>query len=166
MSTLPLHPVVVHVPMALAVLVPLAAAGVLVAWWRGWLPGRAWALVLALQLALVVGGFVALTTGESDEERVERVVAEAAIESHESAAKRFQAAAAGVLGLMLVPLLVRREGTRRRAALVATAGTLGVAALGVDVGHRGGQLVYEHGAAQAYAPGQPPAAALAGHDDD
>jgi len=51
MSTqLPLHPLIVHLPLALALLVPLLAAGTLLAWWRGWLPGRrSWAVVVALQ---------------------------------------------------------------------------------------------------------------------
>lgn len=31
------HPKIVHLPMALAVLIPLIAGGVAIAWWRGWL---------------------------------------------------------------------------------------------------------------------------------
>ena len=42
METLPLHPKIVHLPIALAVLMPLITAGLLIAWWRDMLPRRAW----------------------------------------------------------------------------------------------------------------------------
>ena len=56
MDSLFFHPRLVHLPIALAVLVPVAAAVVLVPWWRGWLPARAWWLAVALQAALVASG--------------------------------------------------------------------------------------------------------------
>ena len=150
MFGLPLHPLVVHIPMALAVLVPLVALAVLLSWWKGWLPQRAWWMVVALQAALVIGGFVALQTGENEEHAVESIVGEAPLETHEEAAELFEVTAAGVLVLMLAAGLIRREGARRAAAGVATAGTIAVAVLGAQVGHAGGKLVYQHGAANAY----------------
>ena len=36
MENLLFHPKVVHIPIALAGLMPLVAGGVLVAWWREW----------------------------------------------------------------------------------------------------------------------------------
>ena len=50
----PLHPAVVHLPIALAVLVPLLAAGGLLAIRSGFLPARAW-LAVALVQALLAG---------------------------------------------------------------------------------------------------------------
>jgi hypothetical protein len=153
--------------MALAVLIPLAAFGILLAIRRAWLPDRSWWVVIALQGVLVGGGFLALQSGERDEERAERVVSEASIEAHEHAAQRFELGAAAVLGVMLLPVLSRRRSIQRGGALLATAGTLAVAALGVDVGHRGGELVYKEGAANAYAtPELPPVAAQDDDDDD
>ncbi len=147
----PLHPLVVHLPLALAVVVPVLAIGALLYAWRRGLSRRAWAIVFLLQAGLVVGGFAALSTGDADEDRVEQVVAESAIERHEESGERFVWASTGVLGLMLLPLLTgRREGLRRVAAGVATAGSVATAALAVDTGHKGGELVYEHGAALAY----------------
>ena len=146
----PLHPLVVHLPLALAVVVPVLAIGALFYAWRRGISRRAWAVVFLLQAGLVAGGFAALSTGEADEHRVERVVAESAIERHEESGERFVWASAGVLGLMLLPLLTRRATLRRATIGVAAAGSVATVALAVDTGHKGGELVYENGAALAY----------------
>lgn len=170
----PLHPLAVHLPLALAVLLPLIAAGFALALWKGWLGGRAWIAVVALQGLLFVSSFVALETGEQDEERVEQVVAEAAIEDHEHAAKRFLLGTGVSLGLGIAALLlIRRKEWITPATVVTALSTLVVAGLGVAVGKAGGELVYQHGAASAWAqPGAsgPAAQALGGdgeedHDD-
>lgn len=162
-----LHPKLVHLPIALGVLMPLLSVGALVAWWRGWLPKRAWAFVVALQALLVVSGVAAMRTGEVDEERVERVVAEARIEAHEEAAEVFVWGAAGVLALALAVAAVRNERTSRALAGLAVVGTLGVLYLGYRTGEAGGRLVYQDGAASAYTAGAAGgAAAEAGGDKD
>jgi uncharacterized membrane protein len=153
------HPKVVHVPMALGVLMPLVAAGLLVAWWRGWLPRRAFAIAVALQAILFASGLVAMRSGESEEDRVEKAVPEAAIEAHEEAAEVFVWAGGGVLAVMGLALVL---GSRAVAA-AATAGTLVVLALGVRTGQAGGSLVYEHGAG-GIASASP--ARGGDHDDD
>ena len=73
------HPKLVHLPIALAVLMPLVAAGLTFAWWRKWLPARTWVIAIALQAVLVVSGMLALRSGSVEEERVERTVAESFI---------------------------------------------------------------------------------------
>jgi uncharacterized membrane protein len=157
----PLHPAVVHLPMALAVLVPLAAVGALLAIGTRFVPPRAWAAVVLLQALLLASGVLALETGEAEEERVEEVVAERFIEAHAEAAERFVWAAGLGLLVMGAGLLGGRAGRIGRVAgLVAS---LAVLLAGVQVGHLGGALVYEHGAAAAYAGPAPPAR---GHDDD
>jgi len=137
--------------MARAVLLPLVAVSVLVAWRRGWFPARTWLLVAALQLALVGSAMVALNTGEKDEDRAEKVVAESAIEAHEDAGKLFTLAAVAVFLLAAGTLIPRRDETRQVVAAVAVAGSAAVAGLGFNVGHKGGELVYRHGAGSAYA---------------
>lgn len=168
METLLFHPKVVHLPMALGVLMPLVAGALALAWWRGWLPGRAWLLAVGLQAVLLVSGVVSLRTGEADEERVERVVAEARIEAHEEAAEVFVAASAVVLAGMLAAAALGRRGTALPLAALSVGGTLVVLALGYRTGQAGGSLVYEHGAAQAYArPGAAEVGVRRGrHEDD
>jgi uncharacterized membrane protein len=145
------HPKVVHLPIALAILMPLVTGGVAFAWWRGWLDRRVWVIVLLLQAALVGSGLVAMNTGETEEERVEEIVPERYIEAHEEAAEAFLWASAIVLALMLLPLVLPQGRLRTAAAVGACLGTLLVFGLGYRTGEAGGRLVYEHGAAQAYA---------------
>ena len=148
---LPTHPKIVHLPVALAVRMPLVAGGVLVAWRQTWLPRRTWVLVILLQALLLGTASLALETGEQDEERVERVVPEAALERHEEAGEVFVQAAGVVLLVTLATALIPSEGGALAMALVSCLGMLGVLGLGYRVGEAGGRLVYEHGAAQAFA---------------
>jgi len=169
MSTLPLHPKVVHLPMALAVLIPLLSAGLLTAWWKGWLERRAWLVVVLLQALLVGSGVLALRTGEDEEERVEQVVPEQALEHHEEAAETFVIGAGVVLLVVGAAALVPAEGPALAVGIVGLAGSLLVLGLGVRVGEAGGRLVYEHGAARAYTvvgPGSSISASPALHHDD
>ena len=145
----PLHPAVVHVPIALAVLVPGLALLVLVLVGSGICRPRAWAAIVFLQVLLVGSSWLALETGEKEEDRAERVVAERHIEAHEEAAERFMGLAGLGLVVLGAGLLPGGAGSFARAGGVVAA--LGILAAGVAVGHSGGDLVYKHGAAAAYA---------------
>lgn len=151
MDALLFHPKVVHLPMALGVLMPLLAGGLALAWWRGWLPWRAWLVAVAFQAVLLVSGVVALRTGEAEEDRVERIVSERLIEAHEEAAEVFVWGSGAVLAMMLAAAGLHQKRAGLPIASVAALGTLVVLGLGYRTGQAGGSLVYEHGAAQAYA---------------
>lgn len=144
----PLHPAIVHLPMALAVLMPALALLAAVVVRMKVVPPRTWMAVFLLQAALVGSGWMALETGEEQEDRVEHVVAERHIEEHEELAERFQLA--GIVALVIVGagLLPGAPGGLARGAAVLA--TLAVLATGVQVGHSGGELVYRYGAASAY----------------
>ena len=144
----PLHPAVVHLPIALAILIPLLAALGLLTIQKRILPAKTWAIIVLLQALLVGSGWMALETGEDQEERVEHVVAERHIETHEEAAERFLVIAGVCLVVMGAGLLPQRAGSAGR--LIATVLAFAVLAAGVSVGHSGGELVYKHGAANAY----------------
>jgi uncharacterized membrane protein len=118
----PLHPAVVHFPVVLAFLLPLVAIGALWTIRRGARPRAAWSVPLMLAGALALSAWAAVETGEGQSERVERVVGEQPLESHEEMADAFLTAS-----VVLVVVAAAR------------------------VGHSGGQLVYQHGAASAYA---------------
>ena len=158
MTDLPLHPMIVHLPLALAVLVPLLALTLLVAWRRKWLPPGVWVLAVIAQVLLFASAGLALQTGEAEEERAEAFAAEAAIEAHEEAAELFLWAAGAVVIVMALPFLVPRRG-RFAVASLATAATLATFALGLRVGHAGGELV--HGARADHA-----SSGIAQEDDD
>jgi uncharacterized membrane protein len=152
MSNLPLHPAIVHLPLGVALVVPFVAAGLAWAVWRDRLPRSSFAILVALQLLVVAGGLVAMWLGERDARRVEPVVGEAAVDTHEERAELFLWAAGAVLAGAAVLLVVPRGRAPAAAALV-TAGAIGVALLGVRAGEAGGELVYRRGAAAAFQEG-------------
>jgi uncharacterized membrane protein len=145
----PLHPAVVHFPVVLAVLLPIFAGIALWTIRRGTTPRRAWAVPVGLALALALSSWVAVRTGEAQDERVESVVAEQPLETHEEAAEAFLALSAGLAALTVFGLVGGRPG--RVARVVATAGAFALVVAAARVGHSGGQLVYRYGAASAYA---------------
>lgn len=147
----PLHPAVVHFPIVLIVLLPFVAAGALWAIRGGARPARAWAVPVAAAAALTLSSWVAVETGEGEEEKVEPVVAEASLDRHEEDAERFLLLSGVLLVITAAGLLRGVPG--RAARLGATAGALGLMALGAQVGHSGGNLVYRDGAASAYTLG-------------
>ena len=146
----PLHPAVVHLPIALVLLLPLVAIGALVAIRRGARPVVAWGLTLLVLASLVASASVATETGERQEERVEEIVGDAPMHAHEEAAEAFLMLAFGVL-VIATPGL-RRGAIGRMARMAGLAGAFGLVGAGWNVGHSGGALVYQHGAAAAYAP--------------
>jgi hypothetical protein len=168
MPDLPLQPALVHVPLGLAFVVPLVAVGVAVAFRRGRLPRAAFALVAALQLLLAGSSVAALLAGQRDERRVERIVGRHPVHEHLERAEAFVWAACGVaaLGVALVLVPVRALGVF---TTLTVAGTFGVAALAFVTGVAGGQIVYRHGGAAAYATpavAVPPARGDRADDDD
>lgn len=167
------HPAIVHVPLGLAVVMPILAAALTLAIWRGRLPPSAFAVVTGLQLVVVWAGLVAIRLGHADAARAERVMSEQVIDPHEEAAETFEWAAVGVLVAAAVALVVPARRVPTLGALV-TAGALAAAALGVNAGEKGGELVFRHGAGvQRTAPPGPagataarPDAPASGRDDD
>lgn len=147
----PLHPAVVHLPMALAVLVPVFAVGALIAVRRRATPMRSWSIAVAMFLALSASAWASIETGEDQEEKVEQVVPEVAFETHEEAADAFLWLSVAVLGVATVGLLKGKIGGPAR--ILATVGSAALLVAGYRAGHSGGALVYTHGAASAYVAG-------------
>jgi len=144
----PLHPAIVHFPIVLVFLVPVAALAAIVAIRRGAAPRAAWAVAFALAGALFASSFVATRTGQADEEVVEDVVSERVIEEHEESGERFLYLAGALLGVSSLGFLAGAAGQAGRYATLAGGALLVVA--GWQVGHSGGELVYGQGAASAH----------------
>ena len=145
----PLHPAVVHLPIALAVLMPLLAAVGDLRDREGVRAGPHVAGRRRCSRCCSPGRPGSRSRpGEADEERIERIVAEQHVEAHEEAGERLLIAAGVAALLVAAGLLPDRLGSAAR--VVGTLASLGVLAAAVAVGHSGGELVYRHGAASAY----------------
>lgn len=164
----PLHPAVVHFPVVLAVLLPIFAIAAIWTIRRSGAPRRAWAVPLAIAGALLLSSWLAVQTGEAQEERVERVVADQPLHAHEEAAESFMSATMVVFVVIAAGMLPGLAGKSARA--LGTVGAVVLVAGAAWVGHSGGELVYQHGAASAYAGTQVQSAGGAvtrgGGDDD
>ena len=147
----PLHPLIVHFPIALVVLLPLFALGALWLIRRGGAPRKIWALPVAVAALLAVSSWVAVETGEQQEDRVEQVVGDAPMHAHKEAAETFLLLSGALLVLAAVGLAPGKFGGAVRIA--ATVGAVALIGAGVQVGKSGGDLVYRHGAASAYTDG-------------
>lgn len=150
MTELPLHPMAVHLPLALAMLMPLIAIFVFISLRRGWLSGNGWILVVALQVLTTGSAYVSMELGEKEEKRVEKVTGKSALDRHEEQAEMFAALTVATTAIAIAALLVRgrTQQSLMGVVLVLMFGQLG---LGLRVGHSGGELVYVHQAASAYA---------------
>lgn len=140
----PFHPAVVHFPIVLIVLGAVAAV-IAVVWRRGHLPRFA-AVLLGLG---ALGAWVAVQSGESDGGLLEtgQPQMETLMDAHETWAKRTLTAAVvaavAAVGAVLLGRFPRASrGASGVAAVVAVLAVLAV----YQTGHRGGALVFRHGA--------------------
>lgn len=152
----PLHPAVVHFPIVLLLLGALAAL-VAVFWRRHYVP----TLAAALLVLGALGAWAAVESGESDGGLVENTApaVNSLVDAHETWAKRtltigiFAAFAAG--GSVLT---ARWPRIARAVAIVAALISVTAAWSVYQTGHRGGALVYHHGAGVEAASGTAAAA--------
>jgi uncharacterized membrane protein len=153
----PLHPAVVHFPIVL-ILLGTAVAALATFWRKGYVP----AFAAGLLLLGALGAWAALATGESDGGLVENSApqAESLLDAHEDWAKRTVTAAAIAAVIAIGAAALFRFPRVARGVAVAAALAAGVASWTVyETGHRGGALVYQHGA------GMNTAAAAAGAEN-
>lgn len=166
----PLHPAVVHFPIVLAALLPLAMIWALIALRRSERPRAVWLPVAVMSVLLFASAWYAKETGEDQEDRVEEVVSHDPIHEHEEKAEAATIAAGITLALAALGLFPGIAGLAGRWA--ALAGAVVALVLVVQTGHSGGELVYEHGAAAAYTDGGSATTSSYGeredgeHDDD
>ncbi len=140
----PLHPALVHFPVVLIVLGAVAA--LVAVFWRGAQLPRYAALLLALG---ALGCWVSMETGESDGGLLEKAQPKMAalLDQHEEWAERTLTVAIVAAVLATASVVTQRWPKVARSLAVLTA----LAALGAgygvyETGHRGGALVFRHGA--------------------
>jgi uncharacterized membrane protein len=145
----PLHPSIVHIPMVLTLVMPILV--VLFAWMikTNKMAPKGWLLVVGLQLAVVITGYISLETGETEEHTVEKVVSKDYIHEHEEAAEIFVGSTVIALVLSIAVFFIRKEFQFPIKLTIAVIGLIS-GYLAYRTGSLGGELVYKHGAASAY----------------
>lgn len=149
---LPWHPVVIHLPLALAVLTPILIILVLLGIVKCKWPRSTWAIIVLICALGAGSGFMATQTGEDVEDQVETVVAKDLIHEHEDAGEWFSYGLWILLFLAVIPFIPRKNQEALWPYLPALIMAFIVLAMGMRTGHSGGSLVYKHNAASALQP--------------
>lgn len=147
---MPLHPAIVHFPVALTFLLPFL---VLVFAWAiraGKMSKEMWFVIIGLQVLVTVSGYISLETGETDEDKVSAVVGKEILNRHEETAEIFVgltviSLASGVVVWFLQP------GLQEKARFAVVLLTLLPVFFAWRTGSLGGEIVYRHGGGSAHA---------------
>lgn len=146
---MPLHPAIVHFPIALTFLLPVL---VLVFAWAiksGKMSKELWLVIIGIQVLITGSGYLALETGETDEDKVSAIVSKKIVHEHEEAAEIFVGTtvvslAAGIVAWFLQPAF---QDKARFAVMFLSLLPL---FFGWQTGKLGGEIVYRHGGASAH----------------
>jgi len=146
---MPLHPSIVHLPIVLTFIMPILV--VAFAWMikNNKMSPKGWILIMGLQLAVVITGYVSLETGENEEEAVSKIVSKDYIHEHEEAAEIFVGSTVLALVISIAAFFIRKEIQYPVKLSIAVIGLISCY-LAYRTGELGGELVYKHGAASAY----------------
>jgi uncharacterized membrane protein len=145
----PLHPIVVHFPIALAFLLPLLS--ILFAFFikTQKMKGSMWLIIVGLHIFTVGAGYLALETGEREEDRVAKVVDKDLISDHEKYAEIFVGVTVVATVISVVAFFLQTN-IQFYAQLANVLVLLVAAFFAYETGEHGGDLVYKHGATRAY----------------
>jgi uncharacterized membrane protein len=146
---IPLHPSVVHFPLVLSLLLPILILAFAFMIRMNKMSYHAWFIIMGLQLATVASGYIAMETGETDEQLVKQVVDKNLIHAHEEAAKIFVGFAVLALVTSIGVFFIRKDLQFRVQMLIMLISLI-AAGLGWRTGRSGGELVYLHGAGGAH----------------
>lgn len=145
----PFHPSIVHFPIALTFILPVLILIFAFMIKSKKMTHQTWLIIIGLQLATTITGYISLDSGENEEERVEKVLEKKLIQEHEEAAEIFVGATVIALVLSVAAYFLRTE-IQFFVQLAICLVSLVSCFLAYTTGKLGGELVYRHGAAGAY----------------
>lgn len=145
----PLHPMIVHFPVAMTFILPFLVIVFAYMIKINKMTPKGWLIIVGLQLAVVITGYISLETGETEEHTVEKVVSKDLIHDHEEAAEIFVGSTVLALVLSIGVFFIRKEFQLPIKLGIALIGLVSCY-LAYKTGALGGELVYKHGAASAY----------------
>lgn len=171
MNGLPLHPILVHLPLGLCMVMPVIALCIALGIRKKLFTAKLWLLVVVLQAVVFGSAFAAMKAGGHEEEKVEKIVAEKFIHEHEEAGETFVMISGIILGIAVLGLFSKKSFGQLAIILTVLASIASVI-LAIEAGHSGGSLVYLYGAGKAYqveqgsAPAQGTVLNVEDKDDD
>lgn len=139
MFDLPLHPIIIHFPIAIGCLMPVLMIFIAIAIRKWQWPARTWWVIVLLQSIFFLSSMVAVKTGELDEESG-RAPLVSGMEEHEEWGEKVPIAAGIILALTLMPIFLPKK--YNAALIVSILGSMLVVGLLIQTGHTGGQLVH------------------------
>lgn len=145
----PFHPVVVHFPLAVTFVMPVLVFIFAYMIKLNKMNPKGWLIIVGLQLAVVISGYVALETGETEEDKVEKVLDKTYIHEHEESAEIFVGSTVIALVLSVAAFFIRKDLGH---PIKLSMGFIGLICcfLAYRAGHLGGEILYKHGGAAAY----------------
>jgi uncharacterized membrane protein len=144
---MPLHPMIVHFPLVLALLMPLTIIYAVFIADKKNRNSKIWLGILVTAVALSATSFLSMELGEGNEEIVEKVVSEHQIEEHEESAETFTYST--VASVLLAGLVFfGKFGNIPKFGLILT--SFFTLAMAFPTGHSGAELVYKYNAGAAY----------------
>lgn len=146
---IPFHPLIVHFPIALSFILPVLILAFAFMIKTNKMTQVTWLVIIGLQVATTVTGYIALETGENEEHLVQKVVDKKFIHEHEEAAEIFVGSTVVALVLSVAAFFLRKEIQFFVHIGIAVV-SLVSCYLSFSAGKSGGELVYEHGAGSAY----------------
>lgn len=150
-----LHPAVVHLPLGLAVVLPVLA---LLGLWLHFkrrdesaVFARFWLALMVCLLASSVGAYVAHETGEAGENAIGKSLPEGVLELHEKYSLIFSSFLYAATAVAALTFFLR-DRLKGYAILLVTALCSAALFAGLLTGNAGGELVYKHKAANYLNP--------------
>ncbi|MCB0376962.1 MAG: hypothetical protein KDD33_00590 [Bdellovibrionales bacterium] len=149
MFDIPYHPMVVHLPIALAIIIPILSLFLWGAIKCKKASAKSWGILVVLTALYLVSSLAAVKSGEFDEDLVEDKIGKKLVHEHEERGEKIP----WVAGVLLIAYTVTYVTGRSKLSWTHKLCTvLSIAAVYpiILAGHSGGQLVYKHGAASAH----------------
>ncbi len=150
----PFHPTIVHFPLVLTFILPILILIFAFMIKKNKMSRYAWLIIIGLQAATTISGYVAMNAGGNDEDQVEKVVNKKLIHEHEDAAEVFVGSTVILLALSIAAFFLKQEIQFKFNVGVGLLSLISCF-LAYKAGELGGELVYKHGAAGAYVTTMP-----------
>ncbi len=151
---MPLHPAVVHLPLALTFVLPALIIVFIWAIRSGKMSREMWVVIVGLQLLITASGYISLELGETDEEKVSKVAGILLMQTHEQTAEIFVGTTVVSLAVGVVAIFLQAQ-FQIYARLGVLVLSLISCVFAFKTGQLGGEIVYAQNGASVHSNASP-----------